>query len=260
MREFAAMIDEQEQADEARAYSEIGPLLHERLRSGCWYLFSEGNYRHAAREAMAIVELSLREKALATDAYFGTRLIDLAFSNTGAVQLTSPFGGSLQDEARALFKGAFRYYRNYAAHDGSQIDRTRCARILILASELLDLLAASPRSLRLEGGPEGLVAKRVFTSVADLRRFLIFIQDQNYPDDVWDGFYEALALAGFSEEQLELIIDLALLERTCEWLEPSQDLNRSWPEFETVTVFRLTELGREVLKSLPEPIKENGAA
>jgi uncharacterized protein (TIGR02391 family) len=253
------MIDEQKEVLEARAYSEIEYLLHERLRSTCWHLFSGADYRHAAREAMAIVELSLRDKALATDADFGDRLIDLAFNNKGPVQLTSPFGAAMQTKTRALFKGAFCYYRNYAAHDGSQIDRTRCARILILASELLDLLAASPRSLRLEGGLEGLVAKGVFTGVEDFRKFLIFIQDQNYPDDVWDGFYEALAFAGFSEEQLELIIDLDLLVRTCECLEPSQDPHRQSPEFETITIFRLTELGRKVLKSLPEPVREKGA-
>lgn len=247
------MIDEQREALESQAYSGIEFLLHERLRSTCWHLFSGGDYRHAAREAMAIVEFTLREKALATDAYFGTKLIDFAFGNKGPVQLASPFGGSLQDEARVLFKGAFRYYRNYAAHDGVQIDRTQCARILILASELLDLLAASPRSLRLEGGPEGLVAKGLFKNHEELRKLLVFVNGQNYPDDIWDGFYEGLALAGFSEEQLELLIDLGLLGRNCEWMEPSQDPHWRGPEFETVTVFSLTDLGREVAKSLQNP-------
>lgn len=258
MRELETMPDEEREIVEARAYSEIEPLVHERLRKTCWHLFSGGDYKHAVREAMAIVELTLREKVLATESYYGARLIDFAFSNKGPVRLTSPFGEAMQEDARALFKGAFRYYRNYAAHDGSQIDCRRGARILILASELLDLLEASPRSLRLEGGPEGLVAKGVFTSVNDFRRFLVFIDGQNYPDDVWDGFYEALACSGFSEEQLELVIDLGILERTCEWMEPVQDAHWRGPEFETLTIFRLTQHGSGVLKSLAETGKESG--
>jgi len=257
MRENETMTDDaQQEVFETRAFSEVEYLLHQRLRSTCWHLFMGGDYRHVAREAMTTVELALREKALATDDYFGGRLIDFAFGGKGHVQLTVPYGG--QDEARALFRGAFKYYRNYAAHDGAQINRTQAARILVLASELLDLLAASPRSLRIEGGPEGLVLKGIFSNVDEFRKFLIFIDGQNYPDDVWDGFFEALASSGYSEEQVELVIDLGLLEITCERAEPSRETRWHGPDVEALTIYGLTKLGREILKSLPEP-KESGA-
>lgn len=149
----------------------------------------------------------------------------------------------MRNEARALFRAAFAYYRNYAAHDGTRIRKTVAARIMVLASELLDLLDASSRSLEIEGGPEGLVDHGHFEEAGDFSRFLDFLDGRSYPEDTFDGLLESLATQGFDWDQIHLAKELGLVNERIVY--PENDEYGEW-----ITVFELTELGRQILESL----------
>ena len=85
------------------------------------------------------------------DGKFGKTLIDSLFTIGGkykTVKLRVPLGDDLQEQAKSYFASVFAYYRNYLAHDGSRIDKNSALRILVLASELLDLIDASSLSYR----------------------------------------------------------------------------------------------------------------
>jgi len=187
---------------------------------------------------MIQVELALRDASLAPSKYCGRGLIDFAFSSSEVVELTVPLGKEMHKPARALFRAAFSYYRNYSAHDGARIEGRISARILVIASELLDLLDASPRSLQIEGGPQGLVEHGHFQSEVDFIRFLGFIDHQTYTEELWDGLMESLALAGFSWGQITLVKDLGLVTEREEILDD--------PQCQWQTAFELTKLGKQV--------------
>lgn len=226
-------------------------ILHARLRSSAYERHASGYFKDAAREAMTEVELVLKEKALAPRDLCGGRLVDYAFGKKGGVLLHVPFGPGMQNQARALFRATFQYYRNYAVHDGRKIDAPISARILALASELLELLDSSPRSLRIEGGPEGLVGHGHFESITDFARFLEFMDGQWFPNDTWDGLMEDLAHAGFSWDQITLLEELGLLsERTESGQQEVSAAQVSGGMFEWHTFFELTESGKKTLRSL----------
>jgi len=225
-------------------------LLHERIAQSCLELCRQAHYKHAAREAMTQVELALKAASLAPPKQdYGQPLIEYAFGRKGAVSLSVPLGERMHQPARGLFKAVFRYYRNYVAHDGSRVDRRISGRILVLASELLDLLDASPKSLQAEGGPEGLVSHGHFESVEDFGEFLEFIDGQSYPEEVFDGLMESLAYAGFSWEQITLTEDLGLVEER-DVISEQQQPGGPPPHFDWVTTFELTSHGHEVLSKL----------
>src|SRR5512138_1489539 len=149
-------------------------VLHRRIVNSCLSLFNDGYYQHAALESMKQVEMALREKGIAPKDRFGENLVNWVLGNGEHITLSVPFGDELQEKARVLFKGAFGYYRNYAAHDGAKIDKTACLRIMILASELLDLISASRRSFEGIGGIDGIIKAGIFKSVEEFKDFLDF--------------------------------------------------------------------------------------
>ena len=121
----------------------IENLLAPRIEKNCMSLFNDGHFRHSAREAMVQVEIALKEKGKVEDVEFGVQLIGNLFAGKGGVRLRVPLGNELQIHAEKYFKGVFSYYRNYVAHDGSKIDEKLALRILIIASDLLELIDAS---------------------------------------------------------------------------------------------------------------------
>ena len=100
----------------------IKTLLHPRIDKHCETLFDDGHYKHVASEAMIQVELALKEQS-GEKKKFGVNLTKSLFGVGRGIKLRVPFGEELQEKAELLFCGAFSYYRNYAAHDGSKIDK-----------------------------------------------------------------------------------------------------------------------------------------
>lgn len=142
-------------------------LLSPRIQKHCLKLWQDKYYKHAAREAVVQVELALKEKGMVKDGRFGRTLIDSLFTFGGkhkTVKLRIPFSDDLQEKAKFYFSSVFAYYRNYLAHDGSKVDSKSALRILIIASELLDLIDSSALSYADLGGIEGLLKAEVFES------------------------------------------------------------------------------------------------
>lgn len=147
---------------------------------------------------------------------------------------------------RENFRAVFTYYRNYAAHDGSKIDERIALRVLIIASELLELIDASELTLADSGGVEGLVRIGGFGNAERLGR-LLAVLDQNFmPAGTYDGLYEELAKNGFGETELEKIIELNLVEMHSGEFETSMVSD----ETDVMEWFELTELGRKAFESI----------
>lgn len=223
-------------------------LLHARIIKHCKKLVDDEHFKHAAREAMTQVELALKEKT-GVKSMYGVNLIKKIFGQGQSIKLRIPFGEELQKEAESLFRGAFSYYRNYAAHDGAKIDRSACLRILIVASELLELIGASDRSFADIGGIRGLIQTGIFKDKSQIHNLLIFLNDQVLPDHVCDGFYEDLKAKGGSNSQFQAILDLGFVEYLTEPYTPSE-FESAYDAPEELGIFRLTESGSTFLNEL----------
>ncbi len=225
-------------------------LLHPRILKHCKKLVDDDHFKHAAFEAMTQVELALKEKAGLKDKY-GVRLTKALFGQGNGIKLSIPFGEDLQKQAELLFTGAFSYYRNYAAHDGARIDLTACLRILIVASELLELIGASDISFTDIGGISGLIQTGIFKDEPQIHKLLTFLNDTVFPDHVCDGFYEDLASGRFSESQLQAVLDLDLVEYTTRPYMHSKFEGAYDPTVpEELGIFELTKQGIAVLNDL----------
>ena len=154
---------------------------------------------------MTQVELALKEKS-GVENKFGVNLCTDLFGAGKGVKLRVPFGEESQKAAERLFAGAFAYYRNYAAHNGSNIDKRVCLRVMVLASELLDLIGASDLSFADVGGVAGLIKADVFSGRESLRNLLHLLEGYTILDDIVDGFFETLALRGFCETQVHAVM------------------------------------------------------
>ena len=222
-------------------------LLHKRISTHCKKLVDNEHYQHAAFEAMKQVELAIKEKASVKNKC-GVLLIKEVFGPGRGIKLRIPFGAERQKQAKEYLVGTFSYYRNHAAHDGSNIDRKLCLRILIIASDLLDLIGASSLSFVDIGGVSGLIQSGVFTNKDQIHSLLTFLNYKVLPDHVCDGFYEDLASGGFSESQLQAMFDLGLAEYRTESYSPSEIESIYDPAVpEELGIFELTELGNTVL-------------
>ncbi len=239
--------------------TDLGELLHPRVLNSCAGLYRNGHYPQAAFEAMKQIELALREISLAPGKVYGQRLIKRVFGEGRGINLVVPLGPEYQIHAQKLFEGAFGYYRNDGAHHGEKVDQRICGRVLILASELLDLLGASERTISGIGGVEGLIEAGIFGSVEDFRRCLEFYDLGHYcPEEAFDGYWEALAYAGISEDQEKLFWDLGVIQ--CR-----QEIPPEGSRWEFLDVIELTILGRSLLKevsseSAADRVKSQGSA
>lgn len=226
----------------------IYELLHPRVLKHCEKLFNDGHYKHAALEAMTQVEIALKEKSGEKSKY-GVNLISSLFGEKAKIKLRVPFGDDLQKHAHIWFKGAFSYYRNYAAHDGSKIDKYSCMRIIITASELLELIGASSKSFTDIGGIPGLIREGIFKDKENLKQLLKFLDEYSLPDHVCDGFYEELAHMGFDEDEVGAVIDVGLVEYKSQVYIPTEfDLQSNVGPPDEIGWFELTATGKEVLK------------
>lgn len=231
----------------------VKKLLAPRIEKHCLSLYESGQHKHAAREAMVQVELALRERGRLGSDCFGLGLIQRVFKGHQGVLLKVPLGDELQEKARRYFEAVFSYYRNYVAHDGTRIDERSSLRILLIASELLEMLDACALTLADRGGIEGLV--RVVDCgtpqrVADL---LLLLDGYWTYADSYDGLFEELAEKGFGSEQLESVFDIGLVEMHCSKGENFLPAKDDLVDMEDIT---LTELGRQVMETLNMSLKK----
>lgn len=188
---------------------------------------------------MTQVERAVKEKTGVTDK-FGVNLATSVFGKGAGIKLRVPLGAHMQEAAQRFFEGAFSYYRNYAHHEGEQIDCRLCLRVMIIASDLLDLVGAAALSFEDIGGVQGLVSKGIFPSAKSVWEILGFLDGNVLPDEVCDRFYEDLYEKGFNDKQLQAVIDLGLAQYTVE--ETVFD-PRMADDTETLGIFVLTALG-----------------
>ena len=173
------------------------------------------------------------------------RLVEKLLGSEESIKLTIPLGDELQKDAHTLFTGAFQYYRNYTAHDGSKIDKVICIRIMVLASELLDLIAASSISFTEIGGVKGLIKHGIFAEESQITDLLSFLSSQACPDECFDGLFEDLYERGYTDHQFQSVFDLGLIEYK------HKMMNYNFPDepadLDTFGWFELTPMGHMVL-------------
>lgn len=232
---------------------ELDAILHQRIINKCMSLYKDGHFSEAAYASMKQVELALKEKSGIGKNLFGTNLVQTLFgsgkvSGKGSgenIKLIVPLEDDLQKDALELFTGAFKYYRNYTAHEDSKINKVSCIRIMVLASELLDLIAASSISFTEIGGVEGLIKHGIFAEESQITDLLSFLSSQACPYECVDGLFEDLYKRGYTDHQFQLVFDLGLIEYKYKMM------NYSFPgkpaELDTFGWFELTQLGHMVL-------------
>ena len=232
---------------------DVQEFISQRILHNCWQQYMDKHYRAAAHEAMIQVEQALKDKRYISDNKFGQPLINLLFAENGTKdnypRLIVPLSDALQDEAKHLFKGAFAYYRNYTAHDGSNIDKKTCFRIMILASELLDLIDASSLSFTDIGGIKGLLKHGVFKNADEIRRLLAYLDGTQIIGQDYGGFYEGVYTATeLDEEQVMALFDLDLVRyKEIEFI-PDLEQRISGEVETTVGFISLTETGKQFLE------------
>lgn len=241
-------------------------LLCPKIEKHCLSLWQSGFYKHAAHEAMIQVERALKEKGMIqeNDKRFGRTLVSSLLKFGGkekSVRLRVPLGDELQEYAEAYFQGVFSYYRNYTAHDGSKIDEFTSMRVMIIASELLDLIDASSLSFAEVGGIEGLVRVGPFPSKEHLLNLLLVLSNRYVPDGATDGVLEELMdNYGLTERHMDAAIELDLVRYSeTEYTSLPDELRVCWQDSsppDSLGHFQVTELGEvtiaEIRKSLDE--------
>jgi len=220
-------------------------LIAPRIEKHCVSLFDGGLFKESAREAMVQVEKAIKEKGKTANKLYGVRLIKNLLGGADDVLLKVPLGDDLQESAKEYFRGVFSYYRNYVAHDGSLVDERIAARVLIVASELLELIESSELTLTDRGGVKGLVRIGDFGSEERLRTLLGLLDNYHMPESTYDGLFEMLAMNGFDDEAVERVIDLGLVEMQSGLVEVTFG---PYPEYEDHEWFVLTEMGKEVMQ------------
>lgn len=234
--------------------------LSPRIVKHCLPVWNDGHYKHATHEAMIQVEQALKEKGLIQKGsnIFGHTLISNLFGSGDKVKTTRlrvPLGEELQQQAEKYFQGVFSYYRNYIAHDGSQIDERIGFRVMIIASELLDLIDASSLSFSDIGGVKGLISIGEFASEQQIVDVLQYLEPQFLPDGIVDGlFEELLEKFGFGDRQLGALFELDLIRYFEDDYVPStEERQEVWNRFsppDTLAHFEITDLGWEFIKKI----------
>lgn len=232
---------------------DLDKILHQRIIDKCIPLYQEGQFSQAANESMKQVELAVKEKAGIREKLYGTNLVKQLFGSGRSIKLICPLEMDLQEQCESLFKGAFSYYRNYAAHDGSRINEIICIRIMVLASELLDIIGASNISFKEIGGVKGLIKKGVFDDELQISDLLSFLSSQVFPHDIFDGMWEILAEMGYTERQFQALFDLELMEYKFEIKDHS--ITGEPADYDTFGWFELTSIGQEALDHIQNSIK-----
>lgn len=237
---------------------DIDEILSPKIKKHCLPLYLEGHYDCASHKAMVLVELALKEKARITGddskKLYGITLIKELFSeNKGGKQkktiplkLRVPLGDEQQENAKRMFSGVFAYYRNYCAHDGRKITREICLRIMIIASELLDLIDASSLSYEDIGGIDGILKFGDFENRLVLYNLLKFLENTWVLDSDINSFYEDLYENGFTDSQFKLLTELDLVR----YVINDNNYDFDTGDFIGIGNFELTDSGKKVLRNI----------
>jgi hypothetical protein len=153
-------------------------------------------------------------------------------------------GQEYQAVAKKYFDSVFEYYRNYVAHDGSRIGEKEALRCLIVSTELLEMIAASERSLAREGGVEVLIESGLFMSYHQLESALLLLLNYQTTDDAFDNLFEGIAKMGVTNEAYEALFDFGLVE--CVTTSTAPDVQLEWGVY-TIIETHLIDLGKKVL-------------
>jgi uncharacterized protein (TIGR02391 family) len=223
----------------------LDTILHQRIIDKCMSLYNDGYFPDAALASMKQVELALKEKCRTDKKSCGRNLVEAVFGSKEGIKLIIPLADDLQEDAIELFKGAFRYYRNYTAHEDSKINNVSCIRIMVLASELLDLIGASPISFTEIGGVKGLIKHGIFAEESQITDLLSFLSSQSFPYECFDGLFEDLYERGYTDHQYQSVFDLGLIEYKCEMMDHSVPGKPA--DLDTFGWFELTPMGHVVL-------------
>ena len=230
---------------------ELDVFLHPRILKKCISRYENGFFPDAAFQAMKQVELAFKEKVGIEDEkhLFGSRLYEKYLGSGKSIKLKVPLGDDLQKEAKEVFKSVSSYYRNYLAHkEGNRIDNISCMRILIIASELLNLINASSINYIEIGGIEGLIREGIFENKSRVSNLLFFLSFQVFPHESFGVMFENLTRKGCTTSQYEAVFDLGLVEYRSEIRDHSrpgepEDLDDfGWIE--------LTPQGQKILEQL----------
>jgi len=216
-------------------------ILHPRIVAQCMPRYSDGYFKDAALEAMTQVERAVKEKS-GVSKLFGVTLVRAVFGSGPGIKLRVPFGDHMQAFAQKYFEGAFSYYRNYAAHEGDQIDGPTCFRILVMASDLLFLIGASSLSFTDVGGADGLVKLGVYPSADKVIELLRLLDSYYLANEICDGFYEDLRERGFEEKHLQALFDCGLVE-----YQVNTEVDDPSGFADSIGVFFLTPQGKHVV-------------
>jgi uncharacterized protein (TIGR02391 family) len=222
--------------------------LSPRIEKHCLKLWQDEHYKHAAREAMIQVELALKEKGMVINKRFGKTLINSLFTpgqEFKNVKLRVPLSDQLQDQAKDYFGAVFAYYRNYLAHNSSNVDKNTALRVLVIASELLDLIDASSLNYEDLGGLDGLLNSGIFDTEDQLLGILKTCKGYALLDHDASGLRDNLfSEYGISEQQLDAVFELDLVRYI--------DTEFSISEYEVVEGgwLELTEVGKEFLDEI----------
>ena len=229
----------------------LDTFLHQRILDKCISLYKKRFFPEAAFNAMKQVEIAFKEKTGIEDEkkIFGARLYEKFLGSGKSIKLKVLLGDNLQKEAMEFFKSTSSYYRNYLAHEeGSRVDKIICLRILIIASELLDLITASSISYTEIGGIKGLIKQGIFENKLQLTGLLSFLSSQLFPHEVFDGMFEDLIGEDFTKTQYDVVFDLGLIEYHSEIKDHSHPGEpEDWDNFGW---FELTPQGQKVLNQL----------
>ena len=223
------------------AETSINQLLNPRIKTRCLPIFGVGQYAACASDAMKQVEMAL--KALMGDnTLFGKRLINKAFGPGKGLKIRLPLDPDLQEEAKFYFDATRDFYRNYCAHNEKGIDAVTSMRIMIIASELLDMLDASHITLEDVGGVKGLLKSGVFSSRDELKFLLKRIDGCWFPAGDVGSVLEELAEDNYGELQFQALFDLDLVD----YKESEVDDD----PLDVIGVISLTQLGKETLAEI----------
>jgi uncharacterized protein (TIGR02391 family) len=226
---------------------ELKELIHDRIIDKCLPVYEQGFYEEAATTAMKQVEIALKERT-GDKKLFGIRLIQKYLSNGGHLRLVTKIDEEEQKIAKKYFESTFSYYRNYTAHDGRNIDRILSTRILIIASELLELLNASSLSLMNIGGLDKLIENGIYDSRNQLKSILDILLAETIIDDTFDGLWETLYLNNkFSENHFNKLFELGLIQYKTEVGAIDEPETNELLDF---GCFELTDIGKNIMKQL----------
>ncbi len=217
---------------------ELESYLHHRIIDRSLKLYNSSFYREAATTAMTEVEIALKEKT-GEGKLFGRGFIQEYFKNGHKLHLVTPLSKIKQETLRNYFDASFEYYRNYCAHNGSEINNIICVRILIIASELLELVNASALSITDIGGIDSLIKNNFFDSKKQIVDLLDFLTSQTIIDDTFDGMFEEISHR-FTEKQYNLVFELGFVTYCVEY--SAIDENGSMEKLD-YGYFKLTDLG-----------------